>query len=125
METVYFVLGMLSIVAFLFVCATVWGMFKITKLLKQSKQQEQDIVQLNQESWNNLIRAREDIDRRLDNMDRYATERTAELSRELEKRMDDVATAACSYTDRRVDKLIDTYFEMKEFKKSNKQMLKG
>lgn len=124
METMYFILGMLSIIATIFIGVIVWGIVKITKLLKQVKLQEEYIADVNKDLWGGIERRYEDLQRRLDGMNRNAHDRVTDLQREIEKRIDDSNAASFSYTDRRIDKLVDTYFEMKDLNKS-KQILKG
>ena len=113
METMYFVLGMLSIVAVAFVAVIVWGLLKI-------KNQQRSIEILQQ---------------RLDEMPRQFYDETRNITQTFDRRIDDVwggfrdirnemvelcksdVELSKSYTDSRVDKLIDTYFDMVSAKK--------
>ena len=113
METMYFVLGMLSIVAVAFVAVVVWGLLKI-------KKQQRSIEILQQ---------------RLDEMPRQFYDETRNITQTFDRRIDDVwggfrdirnemvelcksdVELSKSYTDSRVDKLIDTYFDMVSAKK--------
>lgn len=126
METMYFVLGMLSIVGAGIIATIVWGVVKISKLLKAIKQQEEWMANNERSIYENIRRLHEDLDRRLDNMDRYGCERVTDLQREMEgktnSQITDAVTQSTSYTDKRIDKLIDTYFMVSEAKK---QVLKG
>lgn len=124
METLYFILGMLSIIATISIGVIVWGVVKTTKLLKQVKLQEEYIADVNKDLWGGIEHRYEDLQRRLDGMNRNAHDRVTDLQREIEKRIDDSNAASFSYTDRRIDKLVDTYFEMKDLNKC-KQILKG
>lgn len=109
----YFVLGMLSIIAVTFVAVVVWGLLKI-------KNQQRSIEILQQ---------------RLDEMPRQFYDETRNITQTFDRRIDDVwggfrdirnemvelcksdVELSKSYTDSRVDKLIDTYFDMVSAKK--------
>ena len=113
METIYFVLGMLSIVGAAFVAITVWGVVKITKLLKAIKRQEEWIMNNDRNMYENIHRMREEFDRRSDDFARERDKRTEELQREIDKRteeldrdINDRATNIISYVDSRVDKAL-------------------
>jgi predicted Holliday junction resolvase-like endonuclease len=113
METMYFVLGMLSIVAAAFVVTVIWGLLKI-------KNQQRSIEILQQ---------------RLDEMTRQFYDETRNITQTFDRRFDDVwgsfrdirndvvelsksdVELSKSYTDSRIDKLIDTYFDMVGAKK--------
>jgi biopolymer transport protein ExbB/TolQ len=113
METIYFVLGMLSIIGAAFVATVVWGIVKINKLTKTIKQQEEWIVnndRLMHESFNNLYKEKS---RDFDDTHRRISTITEELSREMDKRteeldrnINDRATNIISYVDSRVDKAL-------------------
>ena len=142
METMYFVLGMLSIVAVAFVAVIVWGLLKI-------KKQESEIKMLNRmhEDNHRLIYSMvEDVNRRINieiqNLDQVVSnyrreflDETRELNQTFSRRVEDIWTGfrdirnemvelsksdvdlSKSYTDSRIDKLIDTYFDMVSAKK--------
>lgn len=128
METTYFVLGMLSVVALIFIGVIAWGMFKISK-------QQTEIGNL-QEDIQGLVRTiTQEIDyttRRMDterqnihsefreNNDRLERQLT-DIWRGIDTRITDSIKESNSYTDKRIDKLIDTYFDVK----NNKDLLKG
>ena len=151
----YFVLGMLSIIGAIVIATIVRGVVKITKLLKAIKQQEEWNANNDRTIWENIHRLREDLDRRMDDMDRHVHSRIDNLQQELDGRFsdynrdrDDIAedlhrridteientrfdinsqitdavTQSTSYTDKRIDKLIDTYFDVMSAKK---QVIKG
>lgn len=150
METMYFVLGMLSIIGVAILATIVWGVVKISRLLKAIKQQEEWIMNSDRSTWENIHRLREDLERRMDIMDRHANGYVTDLQRELDSRFNtiereqekieeelhrrishenedmmieinsqitDAVTQSTSYTDKRIDKLIDTYFMVSEAKK--------
>ena len=155
METMYFVLGMLSIIGAAILATIVWGTLKIVKLLKAIKQHEEWMASNERNVYDNMHRLREDLDRRMDSMDRHASSYMNELQRELDSRFSDcnrdrdgiaeelhrrinteientrfdinsqitdAVTQSTSYTDKRIDKLIDTYFDVVSVKK---QVIKG
>ena len=135
----YFVLGMLSIIGAAFVATIVWGIVKITKLIKTIKQQEEWISNNDRNIWETFNHRREDIDREfgeihrridreiqsvrsdIDVIHRHAEKNLEGLEREtmlrLNDQITDSVTQSNSYTDKRIDKLIDTYFDVKEAKK--------
>jgi len=128
METTYFVLGMLSVVALIFIGVIAWGMFKISK-------QQTEIGSL-QENIQGLVRTIsqeiEDTTRRIDSERRYIQSEVRENNDRLERQFTDIwrgidtrimdsVNESNSYTDKRIDKMIDTYFEVKK----NKDLLKG
>ena len=142
METMYFVLGMLSIVAVAFVAVVVWGLLKI-------KKQESEIKMLNRmnEDTHRLIYSMvEDVNRRINieiqNLDQVVSnnrreflDETRELNQTFSRRVEDIwagfrdirnemvelsksdVDLSKSYTDSRIDKLIDTYFDVVGAKK--------
>ena len=112
METLSFTLGVLSVIIVAFVAVLVWGIVKVVKQQKQINSFEKEIETLHRyinESSGNMHT-------RLSEMDRNAYQQMQEYDHEI--------TQQCkSYTDSRIDKLVDTYFEMKEINK--KQLIKG
>jgi hypothetical protein len=120
METMYFVLGMLSIIGAIAIALIVWGVLKITKLLKAIRQQEEWIMNNDRNVWDGTQRLREDLERRQDNMERHVYQNITELQREMDMKINDQITDAVteshSYTDKRIDRLIDTYLGDKKTK---------
>ena len=128
METTYFVLGVLSVVALIFIGVIAWGMFKISK-------QQTEIGNL-QEDIQGLVRTiSQEIEyttRRIDSERQYIQSEVREHNDRLERQITDIwrgtdiritdsIKESNSYTDKRIDKLIDTYFDIKK----NKDLLKG
>ena len=122
----YFVLGMLSIIGVAFVATIVWGIVKISKLLKAIKHQEEWIVNNERHIHDSIHRLREDSERRMDSMEQHAYGHVTDLQREMDFKINnqitDAVTLSTSYTDKRIDKLIDTYFDTVGAKK---QIIKG
>lgn len=142
METMYFVLGMLSIVAVAFVAVVVWGLLKIRKqedeikLLKGLNEDTHRLVyEVKNEIRQKIDRDIENIHQILSNDRREFIEETRRMSSNFDRRVDDVwggfrdirnemvelsksdVDLSKSYTDSRIDKLIDTYFDMVSAKK--------
>lgn len=128
METTYFVLGMLSVVALIFIGVIAWGMFKINK--------QQTEIETLKENNQGLVRTiSTEIDytsRRIDSERQYMQSEIREYNDRLERQLTDIwrgmdtrisdsIKESSSYTDKRIDKLIDTYFDIKK----NKDLLKG
>jgi len=131
METIYFVLGMLSIVGAAFVAAIVWGIVKITKLLKANRGLEEWIVGNDRHMHDNINSLHKDLDQKSDELYRRISIVTEELHRdmkdldremdkrtdELDRNINDRATNIISYVDSRVDKALGLA--------SAKQVIKG
>ena len=128
METTYFVLGMLLVVALIFIGVITWGMFKISR-------QQTEIGNLKEDTQGLMRTISQEIEyttRRMDterqnihsefreNNDRLERQLT-DIWRGMDTRVTDSIKESNSYTDKRIDKLIDTYFDIKK----NKDLLKG
>lgn len=122
----YFVLGMLSILGASIIATIVWGIVKITRLLRAIKQIEEWISNNDRNMYENIRHLREDLDRRMENMERNNHECVTDLQRETElktnSQITDAVTQSASYTDKRIDKLVDTYLSDK---KSKKELING
>ena len=128
METTYFVLGVLSVVALIFIGVIAWGMFKINK-------QQTEIGSLKENIQGLLRTISQEIEyttRRIDSERQYIQSEVRENNDRLERQLTDIwrgmdtrvtdsIKESNSYTDKRIDKLIDTYFDIKK----NKDLLKG
>ena len=128
METTYFVLGMLSVVALIFIGVITWGMFKISKQQTEIGNLKEDIQQL----MRTISQEIEYTTRRIDSERQYIQSEVRENNDRLERQITDIwrgtdiritdsIKESNSYTDKRIDKLIDTYFDIKK----NKDLLKG
>jgi len=89
METMYFILGMLSIVAAAFVAMIVWGLLKINKLTEELKTTHK---QLN-DDFNQIYR-------RISDVERQTKFEVQEIYRQIDRHI----TECRSYTDSRFDK---------------------
>jgi len=117
METTSFVLGMLSIIAAAFVVVVVWGIVKITKLLKMVKQHEDWTVTHERNMWTNIGDTRQDFERRVNDMDRNAYDAMERFRRSVEETNKAILEESKSYTDSRIDKVLSTT--------GAKQLIKG
>ena len=122
METTYFVLGMLSIISVIFAALVVWGIVKINGLSKITKQHEKEISNLNRTIWENHHDLREDLNRRIDELERNVSSEFGKhergiyseferLDRNLDSRFKDVCDEighTRSYIDSRIDKVTGT-----------------
>jgi hypothetical protein len=110
----YFVLGMLSIIGAIVIATIVWGVLKITKLLKTIKQQEEWIINNDRTVWENIHRLREELDRRMDIMERHADSYITDLQRELDIKFKNQTDESKSYTDSRFDKAVSVLADTKK-----------
>ena len=128
METTYFVLGMLSVVALIFIGVIAWGMVKISKQQTEIGNLKEDIQVL----MRTISQEIEYTTRRIDSERQYIQSEVRENNDRLERQLTDIwrgidtrimdsVNESNSYTDKRIDKMIDTYFEVKK----NKDLLKG
>ena len=105
METMYFILGMLSIIATAIVSVMVWGIVKINKLTAELKSTHRWIDDITRERDYGV----EQVYKRISDVERQ----TQFEVQEIYKQMDE----CCSYTDSRFDKATSLT--------SIKQLIKG
>ena len=123
METTYFVLGMLSVVALIFIGVIAWGMFKISKQQTEIGSLNEDIQGLMRTISNEIEHTTRRMDTERQNIHSEFRENNDRLERQLtdiwrgmDTRITDSIKESNSYTDKRIDKLIDTYFDIKKIK---------
>jgi predicted PurR-regulated permease PerM len=123
METTYFVLGVLTVVAVIVAGVITWGLLMINKQQTQIKELQENIQGL----VRTISQEIEDTTRRIDSERQYIQSGVREHNDRLERQITDIWRAMTdsisesnSYTDKRIDKLIDTYDIKKE-----KDLLKG
>lgn len=124
METTYFVLGMLSVVALIFIGVIAWGMFKISKQQTEIGNLQEDIQGLVRTITQEIDYTTRRMDTERQNIHSEFRENNDRLERQITdiwRGMTDCVKESNSYTDKRIDKLIDTYFDVK----NNKDLLKG
>jgi cell division protein ZapA (FtsZ GTPase activity inhibitor) len=126
METLYFTLGIASVVVAAVAVGAVWAMFKVAKLnsmLRDIEQQfgstHRDITMVEQTIMNNIEHRSRDLDnqfsdayRRMDEMSLDLDCRIEQLYHDLDHKFDE----SVRYTDSRIDKLVA---------KQEKQLIKG
>lgn len=122
--TYYFVLGMLSVFALIFIGVITWGLLTINKQQTQIKNLQEDIQGL----VRTISNESEYTSRRIDNERRNLQDDIQHIKNNVEKQLEyalrgiqESEEKSSRYTDKRIDKLIDTYFDIKK----NKDLLKG
>ncbi len=140
MEITFFVLGMLTIILGALVATVVVGLLKITKLTKQvddlKRQHIQDVdgiyrhISDNQQSlWRQFENAGRDVTMVEKTIMNHIDAKQRDLEQSIDQlhRIDhDLNENAKRYTDSRIDKLIDTYFDLIGDKiKEKKAIIKG
>ena len=132
METISFALGVASVLVVLLGTVTVWVTLRVKKIIKENLHLENVI--------NNLEQA---ISRRFENLEHHYSDEIKEINDtinvrtdgvyirikeetvSLERHMDYMLETSKKYTDSRIDKLVDAYFEQKEILSKTKQIIKG
>jgi len=113
METMYFFLGVLTVVAAIVAGVITWGLLKINKQQRSIEILQQRLDEMPRQFYDETRNITQTFDRRIEDVwgsFRDIRNDVVELSKsdvELSK----------SYTDSRIDKLIDTYFDMVGAKK--------
>jgi len=126
--TYYFVLGVLSVFALILIGVITWGLLMINKQQTQIKNLQEDIQGL----MRTISTEMEYTSRRIDNerqnihsdlreYNNRMESQASDIWRQIESTKKDTISESNSYTDKRIDKLIDTYFDIKK----NKDLLKG
>ena len=110
METTMFTLGVLSIILAALVATVVYGIVKVLKL----KTETTKILRNADENHRDVYRVMEDVRRDI-NM----------IEATMHNQIQYANTQSNSYTDRRIDKLVDTYFMVKEAEQNTKKLIKG
>jgi len=133
MEIISFTLGVLTIIIAAFVAVLVWG---IVKVVKQQKQID-ETAKCNQDAFNSVWRnfdedrkhryddsqrIQREVNLQIEDLSRRLDHTESEMYRQINDQVADAVTQSKSYTDSRIDKLIDTYFEVIG---SKKQIIKG
>jgi len=91
METFYFTLGVLSIIAIIFIVALVWGLVKVVRTKKDLKELELSYLREMEYSQRRLDDQRRELDITLDH---------------IHRRIEEVHQDSRSHTDKRADRLI-------------------
>jgi predicted PurR-regulated permease PerM len=117
--TYYFVLGMLTVVAVIVAGLITWGLLMINKQQTEIGNLKEDIQGL----VRTISREIEDTTRRIDYERQNIQSEVRENNDRLERQITDIwrgmtnsISESNSYTDKRIDKMIDTYFDVKKNK---------
>jgi hypothetical protein len=113
METMYFVLGMLSIIAAAVVVIVIWGLLKIKNQQRSIEILQQKLDEMPREFYSSSRDMTQHIDRRFDDV----WGNFSNVERAFHECDKSILEISKSYTDSRIDKLIDTYFDMVGAKK--------
>jgi predicted PurR-regulated permease PerM len=118
MEILSFTFGVLLTTVLLLVIAVILGAMKVNKQGKQIKYLEQSITDIERNLLQNISNNRSEIHRRIDHVE-------IEMPRAINDQIANSVTQCNSYTDKRIDKLIDTYFKVETTKEQTKKLIKG
>ena len=118
MEILSFTFGVLLTTVLLLVIAVILGAMKVNKQGKQIKYLEQRITDTERSIWHGMSNNHSEIHRRIDHVE-------TEMPRAINDQIANSVTQCSSYTDKRIDKLIDTYFKVETTKEQTKKLIKG
>lgn len=128
METLMFAFGVLTMVLVAIAAIAVYSTVKVLKLKKSLEIQDR----LLNDSITNLYRSNGQIEdslhRRFDEKSRDVQDQFNQIHYEINHRAETTMhriDELNSYVDRRFDKLIDTYFAVKEAEEQTKKLIKG
>ena len=128
MEAMYFAVGVLTMVLVALSALAVYSTVMVLKLKKRTEEMLRDI----QNEANNIYRHINDIENNLRTEMRLGEQQlnlrqdqSTEHVDRLEQTIYEHINQLTSSTDRRFDKLIDTYFLVKDAEKESKKIIKG
>ena len=128
METLMFAFGVLTMVLVAIAAVAVYGTVKVLKLKRSLEMQDRYM----NESISNLYRSNayleESLRKIIDDKSRDVQEQFNQIHYEISHREESTHRRIDefnSYVDRRFDKLIDTYFAVKEAEEQTKKLIKG
>lgn len=102
METTMFTLGVLSIILAALVATVVYGIVTVLKLKTETRN-----------IYRQMYEERQDVYRKFEDTHRDINMIEATMHNQIQY----ATTQSTSYTDKRIDKLVDTYFEVQSIKK--------
>ena len=102
METTMFTLGVLSIILAALVATVVYGIVTVLKLKTETRN-----------IYRQMYEERQDVYRKFEDTHRDINMIEATMHNQIQY----ATTQSNSYTDKRIDKLVDTYFEVQSIKK--------
>jgi len=121
MELTSFVLGIVTIVAIIFMIAVVVGLVKILKLNKQVQELQTQLTQNTDSIYRDMQSEHADTWQQFEATGRDITM----VERTLQNQIQEQVMVSKRYIDSRIDKLIDTYFVVKEAEQQTKKLIKG
>jgi predicted Holliday junction resolvase-like endonuclease len=121
MELTSFVLGIVTIVAIIFMIAVVVGLVKILKLNEQVQELQTQINNNQEAVYRNMQSAHAETWQQFEATGRDITM----VERTLQNQINEEIKVIQRYTDSRIDKLIDTYFNVKNAEQQTKKLIKG
>jgi hypothetical protein len=121
METIYFSIGVLTMVLVALAALATYSTVMVTKLKKETREDRTEIWRHMHENHQIVHRKFEDVERQLRGEMRCGEQ---ELSNQMDQLNEHISQLTSS-TDRRFDKLIDTYLLVKDAEETNKKLIKG
>ena len=120
METTWFTLGVLAMIMVMLIAVVIVGMVKVFRMHKQVREFYSHVTEIERHWFDRLNDTHRDINMiegtMRNSMDQY--------DRVVNDQITDAVTQAKSHTDSRIDKLVDTYFAVKEAEENSKKLLK-
>jgi Tfp pilus assembly protein PilN len=113
METMYFFLGVLTVVAAIVAGVITWGLLKIKNQQRSIEILQQKLDEIPREFYLSSRDMTQHIDKRFDDV----WGQFGEARRDIHEMDKGILESSKSYTDSRIDKLIDTYFDVVGAKK--------
>jgi len=120
METMYFVLGVLTVVAAAVVAIVTWGLLKIKNQQRSIEILQQRLDEMPRQFYDEIRNITQTYDKRFDDVwGQFGEVRRdfGDARRDIHEMDKGILESSKSYTDSRIDKLIDTYFDMVGAKK--------
>ena len=121
METTMFALGVLAMIMVMLITVVVVGIVKVFKMSKQIKELFTYIHEI-ERHWSDRLN---DTHRDINMIEATMHNGLEHATKAVNEQITDSVTQSASYTDKRIDKLIDTYFMVKEAEETNKKLIKG
>jgi DNA anti-recombination protein RmuC len=128
METLMFAFGVLTMVLVAIAAIAVYSTVKVLKLKRSLEFQDRNANESIANLYRSNTRLEEQLCKMIDESDRNTQDQHNQIYREIshcaestDRRIDELN----SYVDRRFDKLVATYFTMKETEEQTKKLIKG
>jgi len=128
MATTMFALGVLTMVMVTLITVMVVGIVKVLKMQKELKQLHSHIQDTDRYFNDRFRDDHREIDQRFNDTYRNLDQRFEEIVRDInmvDQTMQNGLKNAKSHTDSRIDKLVDTYFQVKAAEQQEKELIKG